>query len=99
MPDGVGRGDPRIPRPDGGGSLVPSCDVQHHHFYQILLSLTDNDQLYQSELESEIPSLSRRIWMLVEHGHHYQPLGQQILSVDLVVTLESARRHRNRLLQ
>ncbi|KAH8694028.1 hypothetical protein BGW36DRAFT_384198 [Talaromyces proteolyticus] len=56
---------------------------------RILWSLADNDALCQSELEIEILGLSQRIWMLIDHGRRYKPLGLPILSVSLALTLES----------
>jgi len=59
---------------------------------RILLSLVHNDPFYQFELEIEISGLSRGIWVLVEYGRCYQPLGLPILSISLALTLESVSR-------
>ncbi|KAH8812699.1 hypothetical protein F5884DRAFT_315355 [Xylogone sp. PMI_703] len=48
------------------------------------------DPDYLEELESELLYYSKRIWMLVDHGRRFRPLGIPILYTALVLTLESA---------
>lgn len=70
---------------------VPLC---YHAMYsiivlRIMISVTDNNAFNHSELELEILSLSKKIWMLVDHGRRYKPLGVPVLSFSLSLTMES----------
>ncbi|KIM93552.1 hypothetical protein OIDMADRAFT_184715 [Oidiodendron maius Zn] len=57
--------------------------------YQILVSLSA-DPFHEPELKHEILRLSRRIWMLVEHGLKNKPLGLPMLPAALLTTADSA---------
>lgn len=68
---------------------VPLC---YHAMYsiivlRIMIFIVDNKTFDHSALELEILGLSKRIWMLVDHGRRYQPLGVPILSFSLSLTL------------
>lgn len=70
---------------------VPLC---YHAMYsiivlRIMISVASNNAFNHSELEFEILSLSKRIWMLVDHGRRYKPLGVPVLSFALSLTMES----------
>ena len=59
--------------------------IVHH----ILLSLS-SDPFDKQDLGCNIPRLSRRIWMLVDHGRRNKPLGLPMLPAALLMTVESA---------
>jgi hypothetical protein len=56
---------------------------------QILLSLDDTD-FEKARLKYRIEFLSRRIWMLVEHGLQNKPVGLPILQSSLFMTVDLA---------